>query len=335
MMKSYHIQYGGGLESLRLREHPVPEPGPTEVLVRIRANSLSSRELNILRGRYPLPVADDIIAASDGAGEVVAVGGEVDQLQVGDRVMGVVFQRWFDGRFDLARADQLGGSLNGLLTEYAVLDQEGVVPIPGHLTYEEAATLPCVAVTAWNALVGGQGLVPGEHVLTLGSGGVSLFALQFAKLLGARVIATAGSDEKAARLIELGADAVINHTITPDWAKQVRELTDGRGVDHVVDVAGGLNESLRATAAGGEIAIVGSLGGADPIDARLLFTSSVTLRPIALGHRAHFQAMNNAIAEADLHPVIDRVFPFNQTPAAFSYYANGGGFGKVVISHTA
>ena len=333
-MKSYHLRYGGGLESLRVREHPVPAPGATEVLVRVRANSLSSRELNILRGRYPLPVGDDIVAASDGAGEVVAVGDAVDRVRVGDRVMGVVFQRWFDGRFDLGRADQLGGSLDGLLTEYAVLDQEGVVLIPGHLTYEEAATLPCVAVTAWNALVGGQGLVPGEYVLTLGSGGVSLFALQFAKLLGARVIATAGSDEKAARLTELGADAVINHTITPDWAKQVRELTDGRGVDHVVDVAGGLNESVRAVATGGEIAFVGSLGGADPIDARLLFTSAATVRPIALGHRAHFEAMNKAITEAQLHPVIDRVFPFDETPDAFRYYSNGAGFGKVVISHS-
>lgn len=334
-MKSYHIQYGGGLESLRVREHPVPEPGAGEVLVRIRANSLSARELNILRGRYPLPVADDIIAASDGAGEVVAVGAGVERFQVGDRVMGVVFPRWFDGRFDLARADQLGGSLDGLLTEYAVLDQDGVLPIPGDLTFEEAATLPCVAVTAWNALVGGQGLAPGESVLTLGSGGVSLFALQLAKVLGARVIATAGSDEKAARLTELGADAVINHTVTPDWSKQVRELTGGRGVDHVVDVAGTLNESLRATATGGEVAFVGSLGGADPVDARLLFTSSVTLRPIALGHRAHFEAMNKAIAAAGLRPVIDRIFSFEKTPDAFRYYVDGGGFGKIVITQPA
>ncbi|WP_371402781.1 NAD(P)-dependent alcohol dehydrogenase [Kribbella sp. NBC_00662] len=334
-MKSYHIQYGGGLESLRLREHPVPEPGAGEVLVRIRANSLSARELNILRGRYPLPVADAIIAASDGAGEVVAVGAGVERFQVGDRVMGVVFPHWFDGRFDLARADQLGGSLDGLLTEYAVLDQDGVLPIPGDLTFEEAATLPCAAVTAWNALVGGQGLEPGESVLTLGSGGVSLFALQLAKVLGAHVIATAGSDEKAARLTELGADAVINHTVTPDWSKQVRELTDGRGVDHVVDVAGTLNESLRATATGGEVAFVGSLGGADPVDARLLFTSSVTLRPIALGHRAHFEAMNKAIAAAGLRPVIDRIFPFEETPDAFRYYVDGGGFGKIVITQPA
>ncbi|MEU4192622.1 NAD(P)-dependent alcohol dehydrogenase [Kribbella sp. NPDC026611] len=332
-MKSYHLTYGGGLESLRLREHPVPEPGPTEVLVKIRANSLSARELNILEGRYPLPVADDIIAASDGAGEVVGIGADVDRFAVGDRVLGVVFPRWFDGRFDLARADQLGGSLDGLLTEYAVLDQEGLVSIPSHLSYEEAATLPCAAVTAWNALTDGQGLLPGEHVLTLGTGGVSLFALQFAKLLGAHVISTAGSDEKAARLVELGADAVINRRTTPDWAKQVRELTDGRGVDHVVDVAGALNESTRATATGGEVAFVGSLGGADPIDARLLFTSSVTLRPIALGHRAHFLAMNEAIAASGLRPVIDRVFPFDRTPEAFRYYWDGGGFGKVVITH--
>jgi NADPH:quinone reductase-like Zn-dependent oxidoreductase len=333
-MRSYHITYGGGLESLQLREHPVPQPGPTELLVRIRANSLSSRELNILRGRYPLPVADDVIAASDGAGEVIAVGGEVDRFQVGDRIMGVVFQRWFDGRFDFAHADQLGGSLDGLLTEYAVLDQDGVVLVPDHLTFEEAATLPCAAVTAWNALVGGRGLAPAECVLTLGSGGVSLFTLQLAKLLGARVIATAGNDDKAARLTALGADAVINHTTSPEWAKQVRELTDGRGVDHVVDVAGSLNESLRAVAADGEIAFVGSLGGADPIDARLLFTACATLRTVALGNRAHFLAMNEAITAGELRPVIDRIFSFEETPAAFRYYVDGGGFGKIVISHS-
>jgi NADPH:quinone reductase-like Zn-dependent oxidoreductase len=332
-MRSFHIRYGGGLDSLTLRVHPTPSPGPGQVLVAMRANSLNAREINILRGRYPLPVKPELIPASDGAGDVVAVGPGVTGVRPGDRVMGVVFRDWLDGRFDLARADQLGGSLDGMLTEYALLAEHGVVSIPEQLSYEEAATLPCAAVTAWNALFGGQGVRAGQTVLTLGTGSVSLFALRLAKVAGAEVIATAGGADRAARMAALGADHVIDRHASPDWPVLVRDLTGGRGVDHVIEVAGTLNQSLRALSTGGEVAFVGTLGGPDPIDPGLLFTASAVVRSIALGTRAMFLDLNRAITANGLSPVIDRVFPFDETAAAFRHVQDGRPFGKVVITH--
>jgi NADPH:quinone reductase-like Zn-dependent oxidoreductase len=239
------------------------------VLVRVRATSLSFRELMILRGWYPLPVKPDVVPVSDGAGEVVAVGEGVSRVAVGDRVTATIFPRWIDGAWAAEFTPQLGGSLDGMLTEHTVLPEDALVRIPGHLTFEEAACLPCAAVTAWNALTGGRGLRPGETVLTLGSGGVSLFALQFAKAFGARVIATTSSEEKAQRLFALGADEVINRHSGPRWPERVRELTDGRGVDHVIEVTGRLEASVKTVAMGGEIAFVGLLerdAGLAPID---------------------------------------------------------------------
>src|SRR5262245_49556101 len=189
-MKSYHANAGAGLDGLTLKEHGVPRPGLREVLVRVRANSLNFRELSVLRGTYPLPVKPDVVMGADGAGEVIAVGDGVTRVKVGDRVAAAMFPRWIDGPFAREVAPQIGGSLDGMMTELKVLDEDAVVHIPEHLTFEEAATLPCAAVTAWNALVGGRRLQAGETVLTLGSGGVSLFALQLAKAMGARVIAT-------------------------------------------------------------------------------------------------------------------------------------------------
>ncbi len=330
-MRSYHVEYGGGLDSLTIRDHPVPEPGAGEVLVRVRANSLNFRELSILRGQYPLPVKPDVVALSDGAGEVVATGSEVDQVRVGDRVVGVVFPRWADGPFSFAVADQLGGSLDGMLTEYAVLRQDAVLRFPDHLSFSEAAALPCAAVTAWNALTGGRGVAPGETVLTLGSGGVSLFAIQFAALLGARVIATTARPSNVDRLTALGAAEVIDRSAASDWPDQVRKLTGG--VDHVIDVAGHLDDSLRSVALGGEIAFVGTLAGAEPVDPRSIFAAGAVLRPIALGSRAHFSAMNELISTHRLRPVIDTVFPFEQAVEAYRYYRDGQPFGKVVIAH--
>jgi NADPH:quinone reductase-like Zn-dependent oxidoreductase len=203
-MKSYHVNLGAGLAGLTVKEHDRPVPGPREVLVRVRASSLNYRELMILRGNYPLPIRPDVIPLSDGAGSVVVVGSDVTRVKVGDRVAGAIFPHWIDGPFGWEYAAQLGGSLDGMLTECAVLSEEALVHIPDHLSFEEAAALPCAAVTAWNALLGGQVLQAGDSVLTLGSGGVSLFALQFAKLFGARVIATTSSEEKAQRLKALG-----------------------------------------------------------------------------------------------------------------------------------
>src|SRR5262245_6826605 len=245
-MKSYHANSGAGLAGLTASEHPIPEPGYHEVLIRVRANSLNARELLGLRGVYPLPVKPDVVMGADGSGEIVAVGPAVSRVKIGDRVAAAMFPRWVDGPIDWEYAPQLGGSLDGMLSEYVVLSEQAVVLIPDHLSLEEAATLPCAAVTAWTALKGERKLQAGDTVLTLGSGGVSLFALQFAKLFGARVIVTTSSEDKVSRLKAVGADDVINYRTTPDWYMAVRELTKGRGVDQVVDVGGGtLEQSIQ------------------------------------------------------------------------------------------
>ncbi len=336
-MKSYHVNAGAGLAGLMMKEHDRPVPGPREVLVRVRASALNYRELMILRGNYPLPIRPDVIPLSDGAGSVVVVGSDVTRVKVGDRVAGAIFPHWIDGPFGWEYAAQLGGSLDGMLTECAVLSEEALVHIPDHLSFEEAAALPCAAVTAWNALTGGRPLQAGDTVLTLGSGGVSLFALQFAKLFGARVIATTSSEEKAQRLKALGADSVINYRRTPDWHGAVRELTGGRGVDCVVEVggAGTLEKSIKSIAAAGQISLVGGLAkDASTIDINVLRSNVFTLRYIAVGSRAQFIAMNRAITVNRLKPIIDRVFPFDDARAAYRYYEDGQSFGKVIISQS-
>jgi NADPH:quinone reductase-like Zn-dependent oxidoreductase len=336
-MRSYHANLGAGIDGLRVSEHDAPKPGTGEVLIRVRASSLSFRELMILRGWYPLPIKPDVVPISDGAGEVVEIGDGVSRVAVGDRVTASIFPRWIDGRWAAEYTPQLGGSLDGMLTEYAVLHQDALVHFPDHLSFEEAACLPCAAVTAWNALTGGRGLRSGQTVLTLGSGGVSLFALQFAKASGARVVATTGSDEKAKRLLALGADEVVNYRSTPDWPERVRELTGGDGADHVIEVTGALAGSVESIAMEGEIAFVGLLGrdaGLPPIDPGVLWTKALTLRAIAVGSRAQFEAMNRAIDVNGLRPVIDRVFGFDQAVDAYRYYEEAHPFGKVVIART-
>jgi NADPH:quinone reductase-like Zn-dependent oxidoreductase len=335
-MRSYHMSLGAGLHGLVLRHHDVPEPGPHEVLLRVHAVSLNYRELMILQqGRYPLPVKPDVIGMCDGAGEVVSLGAGVSRVKAGERVIAAIFPCWIDGPFALDRAAQLGGSLDGMLTEYAVLHEDALVPVPAHLTYDEAATLPCAAVTAWNALTGGGlPLKAGDDVLTLGSGGVSLFALQIAKAFGARVIATTSSDRKAAQLRELGADEVVNYRATPDWSAEVRRLAGGIGVQHVVEVGGGgtLAHSLKAVALSGEIGFVGTVaGGSTQIDANAVFASGATLRPVAAGSRSQLQGVARMLAANRLRPVVARVFGFDEAPAALAFHAEGGHVGKVVI----
>jgi NADPH:quinone reductase-like Zn-dependent oxidoreductase len=335
-MKSYHVTYGGGIDSLVQREHEIPKPGPGEVLMRVRATSLNARELMILRGDYPLPVKPDVVAVSDGAGEVADIGEGVTRVKVGDRVAASLFPLWLNGPFSFEVAPQIGGSLDGLLTEFAILSEQGLVLIPDHLSFEEAATLPCAGVTAWHALTGGRPPVPGDTVLTLGSGGVSLFALQFAKLYGARVIATTSSDEKAKQLTALGANEVVNYRATPDWHTAVRKLTGGRGVDYVIEVggAGTLQNSLKSVAVQGQISWVGVLAQGEPaISLAALRSAFATLQFVAVGSRAQFIAMNRAIEVNRLKPVIDRVFPFEEAVEAFRYYQAGQFFGKIVIKH--
>jgi NADPH:quinone reductase-like Zn-dependent oxidoreductase len=332
-VSSYHVTSGAGIEGLSLRTHPPRAPGPGEVAVAVRAVSLSFRELLILRGQYVLPVKPDVIPVSDGAGQVIAVGSGVRRARPGDRVTATLFPHWTNGPLQPAYLPQLGGSLDGMLTEVAVLPQEALVGIPEHLSYVEAATLPCAALTAWNALTGdGVGLRPGQTVLVTGSGGVSLFAVQLAKALGARVIATTGQVAKEQRLRDLGADAVVNYRAAGDWPTAARDFTGGRGVDRVVDTAGTLDQSLRALAVSGHLALVGfRAGGGSPLDPRLIFGVAATVRALAVGSHAQFGQLMDFIAAQQLRPVVDRVFPFDQAGEAFRYYEKANPFGKVVI----
>ncbi|ADI07243.1 alcohol dehydrogenase [Streptomyces bingchenggensis BCW-1] len=336
-MKSYRLVPGHGLAGLTVQDRDEPEPGRGQVVVRMRANSIGFRDLMVLADNYPLPITPGVVPGCEGVGEVVAIGQDVGRVKAGDRVAAAVFPRWHDGPFRRDNAAQLGTMIDGVLTEYAVLSEDGVVHIPEHLSYEEAATLPLAAVTAWNALTAGGAPRPGSTVLTLGSGAVSLFTLRFAKLAGARVIVTTSSAAKAERLRALGADEVINYRESPQWWQDVRALTDDLGAERVVDPSGPLEQSLKSVAVSGEVALVGRwLSGAEgamPLDPAVLFGAGAVLRRVATGSRAHFTELNRAVAAHRVRPVIDRVFPFDEVPDAFRYVQPGGGFGKVVISH--
>lgn len=333
-MKAFEIQTFG-LKSLTLTERPDPIPGFGQALIKLRAVSLNYRDLMVIKGLYNPKLPLPLIPFSDGVGEVVAVGEGLTRVNVGDRVAGIFFQNWLCGELTHAKANSaLGGAIDGLLTEYAVLHEDGVVHVPEHLTDEEAATLPCAAVTAWNALVTSGGVKAGDIVLVQGTGGVSIFALQFAQLLGARVMATSSSDEKLERVRQLGATDTINYKQTPDWGKKVQELTTGIGVDYVVEVggAGTLNESLRAVRYGGQISLIGVLsGGSGEISTASILMKNVRMQGIYVGSREIFEAMNCAIALHKLQPIVDRVFPFDKAREALDYMQSGAHFGKICI----
>ena len=336
-MRSYRLDAGAGLDGLRLDVSELPLPGPGEVRVAVRAASLGYREAMILEGRYVLPVRDGGIPLAEGVGVVSATGPDVAGPPAGTRVLVAAFPRWQDGPFSLDVIDQIGGSLDGMLAEHVVVPAAALVEIPddlADLTDAEAATLPVAGLTAWNALTGGRGIHRGDTVLTLGTGGVSLFAVQLAAATGARVIATTGNDARAAVLRELGADVVLNYRDTPDWPAAVRAATGGRGADLVVEVAGTLESSLAAVALGGEIAVVGFVGGrpAATLDPYSLFTAGATLRPVAVGNRAQLAALVAAVRTHRIRPVLDRTFPFDDAPEAFRHYLGGAAFGKVVIT---
>ncbi|MFF3213223.1 NAD(P)-dependent alcohol dehydrogenase [Streptomyces sp. NPDC002886] len=339
-MRAYHLETFGTIEGIVPRDHGGPRPlpaGPTGIVVRVRATSLNKRDLLILRERYPLPAVPGVVPLSDGAGEVVAVGEAVTRFAVGDRVSCTYFPRWRDGRITPALVDQPGCTLDGMLAEYALLDEEWAVRVPDHLTWEEAATLPCAAVTAWNALTGGEGgaPLPGQSVLTLGTGPVALFAVQFAKLLGCRVVSTTSSEEKADRLKALGADAVVNYVRTPEWGSTVRELTDG-GADLVVETGGPdtIEQSVRASSLYGQIALLITASATKSgieISHAAYAASLATIRRVFVGSRTQFESMNRAVATHGLRPVIDRVLPFEEAREAYRGYAEDAPFGKVVI----
>jgi len=323
------------LDALALVERPEAAPGPGEVLVRVRAVSLNYRDLLLVKGAYNPKLRRPMVPCSDGVGEVAAVGEGVTRVRPGDRVCGAFFQDWIDGAISEAKTRAaLGGGVDGMLAEYVVLREQGVVPVPAHLTDEEAAALPCAAVTAWNALMEQGALRPGETVLLQGTGGVSLFALQFAVLAGARAIITSSSDEKLERARQLGAAAGINYRIRPDWDEAVRELVVKVGVDHVVEVggAGTLPRSLKAVRTGGTVSLIGVLSGtAGEFNPLPLLMRQIRLQGIYVGSRAMFERMNEAIAQHGLRPVIDRVFPFEEAREALRYLESGKHFGKVCI----
>lgn len=336
-MKVCELHGGFGIDALIISDRPEPKPAAGQVLVRMRAWSLNYRDLLIVKGLYNPKLRLPIVPLSDGVGEVVAAGPGVTRVGVGERVAGIFMQKWIDGEVDEAKAKSaLGGAIDGVLSEYVLLDAEGVVPVPAQLTDHEAATLPCAAVTAWHALVSAGHVHTGETVLVQGTGGVSLFALQFARMHGARVIATSSSDEKLKRVAQLGAGDGINYKNTPAWGERVRELTQGKGVDHVVEVggAGTLGESLKAVRMGGRISLIGILAGPSQFNPIPILMKGVCVQGIFVGSRAMFEAMNAAITEHQMRPVVDRVFPFSETRAAFHHMDSGAHFGKIVIDAT-
>lgn len=335
-MKAYEVQQAGGVDRWAQVERPEPKPGPGQALVRIRAVSLNYRDLLIARRTYRAPTHEHLIPVSDGAGEVVAVGAGVTRVKPGDRVAPTFFQTWTSGEQTPEKvANALGGSVDGVLAEYVVVDAEGLVHLPAGYSFEDGATLPCAAVTAWNALVPQGKLQAGQTVLAQGTGGVSIFALQFAHALGARVVITSSQDEKLERARKLGADLTANYKKHPDWEEEVLKLTGGQGVDHVLEVVGAeaLPKSVRATKPGGHIALIGLLSGAPAKpDPALAEPKKLRIQPTYVGSRVMFEDMNRAIEQHRLKPVIDRVFPFAEANEALRYMEAGAHFGKVVIS---
>lgn len=333
-MKVWEIQKFG-LAGLAQNERPVPAPGAHELLVRIGAVSLNYRDRLVVDGLFipnlPLP----IVPLSDGAGEVVAVGEGVTRFRAGDRVIGTYIPAWIDGDGSGPEGDYigLGGPLPGVLAEYVIFDEQSVVATPAYLTDREASTLPIAAVTAWTALFDHARLEPGQTVLVEGTGGVSIFALQLAVAAGARVIATSSSDEKLAKAKELGATDGINYASHPDWPKQVLELTSGRGADIIIEVVGGDNvrQAVTALARNGHIALIGVMQGLSlTADIPPLMTQRGTIRGVLVGNRRSFERLNQALESTRIHPVVERVYPFSETIAAFEHLSRGA-FGKVVI----
>lgn len=334
--RQYQLQKAGDAPAvLRMVEAPVRQPGPHEVLVRVRAVSLNRRDIYVKLGQYPGPRPPTLVPLSDGAGEVVATGAGVKRVRNGDRVAAIFFQLWLDGRPKPEyMASALGGAIDGMLSQYVTLNENGVVKIPKQLSYEEAATLPCAGVTAWNALVTRGRTQPGDFVLLQGTGGVSTLGLQLAQALGARAIITSSSDEKLARARQLGAFAGINYRTTPDWEKAVRDATGGIGVQQALEVGGKdtLPKTLASLGAGGHVALIGGLSsfGGD-IPSLALMGTNGTASGIYVGSRADFEALIAFLEKHPIKPVIDRTFAFEDAPAAYEYMDSGALFGKVVI----
>ncbi|MGD8839293.1 MAG: NAD(P)-dependent alcohol dehydrogenase [Gammaproteobacteria bacterium] len=332
-MRAYEIVSEGGIDALALNERPAPQPGPGQILVAVRASSVNYRDLSTVEDPAARAIPYPRIPNSDAAGEVLAIGPGVTRFAPGDRVAGCFFQHWVDGGITpAAMASALGGAIDGVLAEQVLLAEPGAVPIPAHLSFEEAATLPCAGLTAWNCLLEQGGLKPGMTVLLLGTGGASIFGLQLAKMSGARVIITSSSDDKLERARTLGADETINYLAIPDWEKRVLELTDGKGVDVTIETggAGTLEKTIEATRVGGCISLIGVLTGGT-INPVAVMRKSIRLQGVYVGNRRMFESMNAALAANRVHPVVDRVFEFDEARAAFHAMRAAGHFGKLVV----
>ena len=337
-MRVYQVEDDWSVDNLKLANRPEPNAGPGEVRIKMLASALNYRDLLVPQRGYgsrmkPLP----LIMLSDGVGCVDQVGEGVDSLRLGDRVCPLFFQSWLSGKPDNARLGMsLGCEMDGTMAQYMVLPANGVALVPAHLDHNEVATLPTAGVTAWRAIVTEGRVKPGDTVLIQGTGGVSLFALQFAKMLGARVICTSSSDEKLLRARTLGADETINYLSTPEWGKTARTIADGTGVDHVVEVGGQrtLPQSLRAVRPGGTISMIGVLAGSQlDISLGLIVTRHIRLQGITVGSGDDFRTMVRAISQQGMRPVVDRVYGFEQLHQALQHLASGKHFGKICIAH--
>lgn len=324
-----------GIDALERKQQPTAEPEPGQVLIQVGAVSLNYRDLLVVLGHYNPKMHLPRIPASDGAGVVKAVGEGVTRVKPGDRVCGIFMQNWIDGRPTQEKIrGALGGDIDGMLAEEVILNEQGVVKIPDYLSTEEAATLPCAALTAWNALVHAARLTAGQTVLIQGTGGVSIFALQFAKAMGARVLGTSSSEAKLERARALGLDACVNYRTHPEWAKWVLEQTGGQGADVIVEVggAGTFSQSLAAVCLGGTVAQIGVLSqSAEPLQIRHILNKQVHLQGIYVGSRAYFEAMNRALEQNRIRPVIDEVFAFKELPEALRRMQSASHFGKIVV----
>ncbi len=334
-MKAYEVEKFG-IDNLRIVDRPVPEPGHGEVQVRFHAASLNYRDLMVVSGTYNPRMKVPAVPFSDGAGEITALGDGIEKWKVGDRVMPIFAQRWFDGGpSEEKRRTSLGAGAqwDGVLREYGTFSQESLVRIPEHLSFEEAATLPCAALTAWHALVESGGLKPGETVATLGTGGVSIFRAAVRENGRSTRFSTTGNEEKRERLAGLGADETINYRTREDWDAAMLELTGKAGVDHVIEVggAGTLPRSIKAVRIGGHIALIGALTGGAGFDPVSVFMKAVRLQGIFVGSKRMFEEMNRAVEAIALRPVIDRVFDFDQVKEALRHMESGAHFGKIVV----
>lgn len=329
----YLIAPGKGAAGISTEQAAIPKPGPGQALLRMRAWSLNFRDLMMVDGTYPVGDLRQIVPLSDGAGEIVELGEGCTRFAVGDRVCPIFMQTFIGG--DMTDADAgsaLGGAIDGVLAEYVVLSESGLVKMPSHMSFAEAATLPCAAVTAWNALYAREPINSGSTVLTLGTGGVAIWTLQLAKAAGAKVVITSSSDAKLARAAEMGADNGVNYATNAEWGAAARAFTGGRGVDKIVDSAGSaaMGQNLAALRRCGEIAMVGvlSLGAIDPVG---ILIGGALVRGVMVGSRAEFEALVRALEHHQIHPVIDRKFGFDEVGAAYDHLRSGSHFGKVVI----